>query len=1241
MAALSRGRTCPPPFTTTIVKRTRPRLIRAGGRAAVPKLLCTVAAVVTLVLSFGTTRADPSTPEIAAFADGSYQASLTYTASGISSVSIRVPKGFTPASAQLVLAGSAYGRVEVDQKNESTRYEGTFGVRAQQFRPNAGTLSSVELYVARTSSKAAGLTVEIRDDDGKGYPSNNVLASVTSSMPVGSYKWQEFAFKPVEVVRGQPYWIVAYVDPLSKAVYPATPSIGDSGYYLGMSLDDRYPAGDSADFLTSPTGPRWEKYASRKPWDLLFRTFSTSQSLPSNVQLTLGDSSTVLWERRGELTGPEISSDFSGSLAQYLSSYVDTSSQDSTLVRLSFYSDSPGVIEVSNLSIVGLNGPSGQPNFTAPELLPTMTPTPTATPTAQPTASPTPTFSPLEPAQTATPTGTATATPTATYTPEATATATVTTTVTVTPTPTIATTGPGIRDPVLIPAPVITGTAAPVYTVTPMAPFTFTVAPAVTSTVIPGAGEATVTPTPGTGEPTATPTGEATPETGEANGSQPAQPPVDPFAKVSARPKAPPRPNTTFSTMSYPTKVASGIIDSVDIYFPGPNDYPLADGNYLDVFFSHSELLVPDLSSMTILVNDVPLTVVRLGVDNIAKSELRVPLPKDLLVDSVNHLRFLFYMRLNRDFCSDQGSLTSTVFNDSLVHYEFASLTPKPKTPQADLSLFPRPFIRTGYPQSDEFYFIVADKPTNNDLTQVASIAAKIGQIAGGSKPVTTTVVTVSQIGSGIMEDNHLIFVGEAESLALPAVLKDAMSMRIIGSASESQIELAGERIPKDHGVLHEVLSPWNPQKLVLVVTGAGEKGVKRAGTMLTGNNYLNTLSGPRAVITEDPKAPDQDVDVATDKPRDVTFEKMGISDIVMMGQVQYPVVTFGTSFPISIPPPNPKEPAYVDLVISHSPLIGSSSSSMRVEVNGAPVSSIALTESNVDHATVRVPWPAIRLKAGINTVTLGFTVQLAGDRQECAPLDMSRAWAIIHTTSSIHLPPAGPVPRPVLSLFPYPFQQGGPYLDNGNFDNSVLILPSDPGEWQSFGQLALELGRLYKTDLTRVPVLLDHDVNEFTKQQQNLILYGTWGSNTVLREANSLLPLQFRVDTGNTFRNQKDVLIGVKQDPEIGTIEVAASPWNGDRGILIISSQVREALPRAVAALSRGRLTGNLATVTPKNEVSSFNISMENESRPIIEVKMSIPFIGTGFVAFLVVASMAFILVDPRLRQNKNRKKE
>ncbi|MDO8691214.1 MAG: cellulose biosynthesis cyclic di-GMP-binding regulatory protein BcsB [Dehalococcoidia bacterium] len=1145
-----------------------------------------------LILAIGflghlpTALAEPGDEVISTLADGSPEARLVFDTAGAKTVYLRVPSGWAPPAVSIDLEGGSYTGEVVDQKNDTARYEGAYSVRAQQFRPGARSLAGIEILLARTTQGPNGFTIEIRPDDGTGLPSASVLASATKAIAPGAYRWERFGFPAIAVEPGLPYWIVGYVVSPDKVSYPSQPSLGDYGYFVGLSSGDEYPNGDSADLLTTPTGPQWERFPARKAWDLMFRTIASRGYFPTSPALRLGNDGQVEWQRQGEFNGPKVTVDLTTPVSRYLLLNTKTGGAGDTDIPISVSSDSPGAIRLSGIKIVKQAETPLAPSFYGPQPADSPTASPTGAgdiqaitpgplngegfPTPQPTA-----LSAPAPTPNATPglLSSPTSPPAVVSTPEELYSTTVGMQASPVPLPT-----PG-STPALPYGPTIQATAS----ATPLPTMIGTPAPSAASAAQPTAmAGPTGLPSPGF-EPQGTPVPQPTRVSGQITAGYPAPKPLGP-----AGPRFVPPSDISLKSLGFGDTTISGVDVVKDFFLPGAGGYALADGSYLKLVFSHSGILLEDRSTMTVQLNGAPVATVRLNRDNANLSELKVSLPKEKLLDSFNQIRIKLYMRILDGACTDElnnPALNTTIYGESLLHYEYASLVRKPPLTPPTLADYPEPFVYPTYSWPDEFFFVVPDDPSSAELTSAASIAAKLGQLAGG-KVITPTVAAASQLDPERREGYDLIFVGKAESLGLSPELKEKAFLEIVQNPSggSASLRLSGEDLSDDSGFIRLVNSPWNPAHWVLIVSGTTDLAVQRAGTILSSKTFLGTLKGDQVVVTQDPHPGALLADYDPTLPTEVTLGQMGTSDLLVSGLGEL----VASTIPFSSPPPNPDDGAYIDVVLSHSPLVVRTESSLRIELNGLPIRSIQLDDDSILPQRVRVDLPHSVLRPGPNSLT--FRLTLYGQVAEaCGAVDRSRNWAIVHAESVIHLPPAGPEPTLSLGLFPHPFLGPGPRLETGYLERNVLVLPNDPAEWRDFLQLVVALGKYVTADVIDFPTVLARNLPERTREEKNVILYGTWGALESLAGGATTLPLQLAGGQVKTFRVPAGETVSIRDKMALGLVQTIPSPWNAVKALLVVSGNSGETLPWASSALGSGRLAGNLSTVTRKDKLTTF----------------------------------------------------
>ncbi|MDP2662212.1 MAG: cellulose biosynthesis cyclic di-GMP-binding regulatory protein BcsB, partial [Dehalococcoidia bacterium] len=700
-------------------------------------------------------------------------------------------------------------------------------------------------------------------------------------------------------------------------------------------------------------------------------------------------------------------------------------------------------------------------------------------------------------------------------------------------------------------------------------------------------------------------------------------------------PRFVPPSDISLKSIGFGDTTLSGVDVVRDFFLPGAGGYPLADGSYLKLVFSHSGILLEDPSTLTVRLNGAPVATVHLNRDNTGVSELKVSLPTEKLLDSFNQIRIELYMRILDGACADElnnPALNTTIYGESLLHYEYASLVRKPPLTPPTLADYPEPFVYPSYAWPDELLFVVPDDPSEAELTSASSIAAKLGQMAKG-KIITATLTTSSRLDQATQEGYNLFFVGKTQSLALPPELRQKAFLDLTGDkvGGTTALQMGGTLLSPDSGAISLVSSPWNPRNWVLVATGVTDQAVRRAATALSTKTYLDALQGDQAVITREPRPGAILADDDPSLPKEATLSQLGVPDVLVTGLGELE----GSSISFSSPAPNPTDNAYIDLVMSHSPLLGASESSLRVELNGTSVNSIQLDDSNTGPTKVRVWLPHMIVRPGANS--LSFRLTLYGQSVEmCGPVDRSRAWAVIHSQSVIHLPPSGPEPAPSLDLFPYPFLGTGPHLESAYLERNALVLPDDPAEWRDFLQLATALGSYATADTLTLPSMTVRTMPDGIRKERNVIAYGTWGANTLAGEAGASLPLQLESDQGKTFSLPPEETISVSDMEPIALVETIPSPWNAKKAMLIVSGTPADTLPWASSALARGLTRGNLSTVTRGDQINTFSLFKTALLPRPSGLGLSLPSIAALAVGFLILCCIAAIAFEPRFKKRK-----
>lgn len=628
---------------------------------------------------------------------------------------------------------------------------------------------------------------------------------------------------------------------------------------------------------------------------------------------------------------------------------------------------------------------------------------------------------------------------------------------------------------------------------------------------------------------------------------------------------------------------AYGGAPKLDIWFPGYGDYELSEGSYLYLEQSHSEVVHPVNSTVTVLLNDVPVATTFLTEQNVGRTGWKISLPRDLLKRDLNHVELRYYMRLGEDECKDSESpaLYSTIYADSYIHYEYRQPLQFLGLQPPDLGRFPEPFLRPEI-MAGKVAFIVPDDPSAADLSAAASIAARFGQLAIG-KPFTATLHLASSVDRQLLARRDLVVIGQPDANALLRELAPSLPLQYsIENGQAAYLDESGSPLDPDSGILQEIVSPWDRRFVVLVVSGTSEEGLRRAIRALATRQGAKLLRGPYAIVTKAAGELAREEEAASDTAlASISLRQLGLGDWQAKGVAQHTV-----AFSFDAPPPG-QHTAYFDLLLSHSPLLDHDRSSVTISLNGTPVRSLSLKGENAEWYTQRILLPPASLRPGINSMAIQFNLYLRR-AEECGALADERAWAVVRADSQLVLPVGAQRPPLSLANLPYPF------ISNGKPSEVFLVLPEDKALLEESLQVAVMLGRQSLGESAEMQAGFATALDEEAKRSRDIITYGLTDGSGLMSEIKDSLPLALGADWERSLQRRELVLLGVRDAASLGIIQLVPSPWNKDRALLAISGTSPESLRLAGQALATTMPAGNVAIVGDDGKAVGIKIAAE-----------------------------------------------
>ncbi|MFZ5917454.1 MAG: cellulose biosynthesis cyclic di-GMP-binding regulatory protein BcsB [Chloroflexota bacterium] len=608
----------------------------------------------------------------------------------------------------------------------------------------------------------------------------------------------------------------------------------------------------------------------------------------------------------------------------------------------------------------------------------------------------------------------------------------------------------------------------------------------------------------------------------------------------------------TFEQLGYDTKDLNRDRDTryYSLYLPG-NFEILPAGNYLDLITYHLPAVPDKASVLKVFVNGQLLSSQSLTESNTLSNTVRIALPQDLLLIGYNSIKAVLDTSAS---CEDQGAIVDVfIHNASSITLGYQQ-NPYP----TDLAFYPWPFFETSLLEIPTV-LVLPDSPTAADLSAAATVAAGLGRMSGGAIRLTTTLA--GELDPDIRETHHMIVLGTPASNSLLANL-------------ELPFAVNGSNLEPGQGVWQEIVSPWNEYRLILIISGRDDEGVSKASQALNRRAHFLSVQGSLALIDELRLAPDE---TETSRPPNMTLASLGYDDEIVLGAKPQ---DFTYDFFLPLGWQLEESPSLV-LKFAHAQILAPLDSIIDVALNGVPVGSALLDDSNAQNGELTIDLSAHRLMPGRNQLRVGVEMNFPGSTnlEKCKLLADDRAWTVISSESEIFLSYYDIDPSPDLRNFPRPFSR------NEGVGQTLLVLPDQPqpAMFDALIRLAIRLGSPTSTEFLSVHVAFASEIDRETWQDYHLVVLGRPTENTLLGQFNTLLPHPFKADSDLLEALVIDS-VAFEPDPsrDAGLLQLAESPWNADYSLLAITGTTDQGVLLALNALleQSEQLQGNLAVI-------------------------------------------------------------
>ncbi len=654
--------------------------------------------------------------------------------------------------------------------------------------------------------------------------------------------------------------------------------------------------------------------------------------------------------------------------------------------------------------------------------------------------------------------------------------------------------------------------------------------------------------------------------------------------------------------------------------FNKPKGWKAHPNTKIHVVFQHSASLLPERSSLNVLVNNRILKTIRLGQDNVTPTALDIPIPVDLIKDK-NILSFQVDQHYTYK-CEDPFSeeLWTTVLPDTHLKLAYT-----PQQVQTDLAHFPYPLIDelNTYEPSQVGYVLPASL-SDKSLEAAGVVVTYMGQQASW-RPIEAYLADTSDVDS----PRNLVLVGTPDENPAIAALEGSLDVPLHGNQF---VDHSGSALPADYGIIQLVPNPSYPTHAILVVSGNSPEGVRKAAKVLAEKPMNRLLVGQSTIVKEynpGPQHPYRAWKGFVQRSGD-TFANLGLETLTARGITALPLYYQLKLMPDLFVPAQRK--AKLHTVYSYSSQLDASLSKLEVRLNGKAIKSVPLSNpAGETQKDLMLEIPAEELHT-YNDLEYQFHVY-PEKYDMCRYVTDAHIWGTVHNTSWVEVPAETKTAVPDVGLI----NDGGfPFSVYQDFSQVSVVMPEQPSD-MDLSLMIKTLNRLGRESASRGGISLAvHHANSLpddAKKNHHLLVLGSKDRNSFLDEFKSKANLLIE-GSWATLEGPDKRLAELNYTPAQGILEEIVSPWNNSRVALMVTGQTDEALEKLGRlfdedALFRAIEPGNIAVINESGP-KSLVVGKQGDARFLFEPDLkdgqSLPawvWVAVGFFALIGLLSI------------------
>jgi len=307
----------------------------------------------------------------------------------------------------------------------------------------------------------------------------------------------------------------------------------------------------------------------------------------------------------------------------------------------------------------------------------------------------------------------------------------------------------------------------------------------------------------------------------------------------------------------------------VEFNFRALPDDRLKRGSTMTLRYSHSPQVNPRLSTLEVRIDGVPIGGKRLTKeDGVTKDTFKLDLPPDLIKpDSKMQVVFnLTPKELGQCQTMPDQQLWGTVHSDTSFDLQRENAVQLP-----DLGL-----LKAGYPFAapqdlSTTAIAVPDAPNAAELQTLLEFSERLGRLSQ-SDTVKLRVYTAGTLPEDVRQESNLVGIGRRERFPFPEI-NEAKGFQLGNFFTRSNGQSQVQTAPDTGGVVKQVVSPWNNNRVLLALTAQDDAGLGKVQDLFERDVLFFQLKDDTVVVntTKDNPSPYD--------PDDYSFESFREAD--------------------------------------------------------------------------------------------------------------------------------------------------------------------------------------------------------------------------------------------------------------------------------------------------------------------------------------------------------------------------